>query len=321
MRALITGIGGFAGSHLAEHLVAEGWQVCGTMLPGKDKPLPGELARACTLTPCDITQPGSIEPILSEAEPEVIFHLAAQSSVAASWESVEETFQVNVMGTLALLEAVRHTAPGTQVVLISSCEAYGASLAHGPASEEVPLEPLTPYAASKACTDWVAGQYVSSLGLDIRRVRPFNHIGSRQQPPFVAASFAKQIAEIEASLQEPVLRVGSLEVRRDFTDVRDVVHAYRLVAIKGKPGSVYNVCSGQARSIGELLEGLLDHATVSIKVARDPALLRPVDLPIMVGDASRLREETGWGPIISWEQTLVDLLDYWRKAITQDPDA
>lgn len=320
MRALITGIGGFAGSHLAEHLVAEGWQVCGTMLPGKDKPLPEDLARTCTLVPCDITQPGSIEPLLSDEAPEVIFHLAAQSSVSASWDAVEETFQVNVMGTLSLLEAVRHTAPGTRVVLVSSCEAYGASLAHGPATEETPLEPLTPYAASKACTDWVGSHYASSLGLDIRRMRPFNHIGPRQQLPFVAPSFARQIALIEADLQAPVLRTGNLEARRDLTDVRDVVRAYRLVAIKGKPGAVYNACSGQARSIGELLEGLLKQATVSIEVRRDPTLLRPLDLPLMTGDASRLREATDWAPTIGWERTLADLLDCWRKAVTQDPE-
>ena len=321
MRALITGMGGFAGSHLAEHLLADGWQVCGTRLPGADKHLPEELTRSCEVVACDITQPGSIEQVIADAPPEVIFHLAAQSSVVASWEAVEETFRVNVMGTLALLEAVRCTAPTTRVVLISSGELYGASLAHGPASEETPLMPLTPYAASKACIDWVAGHFVAKLGLDIRRVRPFNHIGPRQQPPFVAASFAKQIALIEAGLQGPVLRVGNLEARRDFTDVRDMVRAYSLVAAKGKPGSVYNACSGQARSIGELLEGLLDHSTVSIEVSRDPALLREVDLPIMSGDATRLHEETGWAPAIGWEQTLRDLLDYWRKVIANEQEA
>lgn len=321
MRALITGIGGFAGSHLAEHLLAEAWQVCGTMLPAKDRPLPGDLARACTLIPCDITVPGSIGQVLSDTAPEIIFHLAAQSSVAASWDALEETFQVNVMGTLGLLEAVRQTAPGTRVVLVSSCEAYGASLAHGPASEETPLEPLTPYAASKACIDWVGAQYASSLGLDILRVRPFNHIGPRQQPPFVAASFAKQIAAIEAGLLDPVLRTGNLEAHRDFTDVRDVVRAYRLIAIKGKPGAVYNVCAGQARSISELLNGLLDLATTSIKLRSDPTLLRPLDLPVIVGDASCLREETGWAITIGWEETLVDVLDFWRTSISQDPEA
>ncbi|MFQ6672256.1 MAG: GDP-mannose 4,6-dehydratase [Candidatus Tectimicrobiota bacterium] len=319
MRALITGMGGFAGSHLAEHLLGEGWEVCGTTLPIKDPALPEALTCACEVVACDITEPGAIAQVVAEAAPEVIFHLAAQSSVSVSWESVEETFQVNVMGTLALIEAVRAAGRAAQVVLISSGEAYGASLAEGPATEEAPLKPLTPYAASKASTDWVASHYASLYELDVRRVRPFNHIGPRQQPPFVAASFAKQIASIEAGLQPPVLQAGNLEVRRDFTDVRDMVRAYRLVATQGRAGAVYNACSGVARSIGELLDGLLARATVSIEVHQDPALLRPVDLPVMVGDASRLKGETGWAPAIGWEQTLADLLDYWRKGITEEP--
>lgn len=317
MRALITGMGGFAGGHLAEHLLAEGWQVFGTILRGEEKGLPAELSGSCELIPCDIAEPGAAERAVSQARPEAIFHLAAQSSVARSWEAPEATFRVNVMGSLALLEAARTAAPGARVVFVSSCEVYGESFSAGPVTEESPVRPTTPYAASKACADWIAGHLAPSYGLDVRRVRPFNHTGPRQRPSFVAASFARQIAGIEAGRGEPRLRVGNLEARRDFSDVRDMVRAYKLIATKDEPGGLYNACSGKVRSIGELLEGLLARSTVPIEVEMDPQLLRAADIPVMAGDSSRLREETGWAPSISWDQTLDDLMAYWREALAQ----
>lgn len=318
MKALITGMGGFAGGHLAEYLLAEGWQVAGTVLPGEAPALPEVVASSCGVLTCDITKPGAVEELLSGAEPQVVFHLAAQSSVAASWKEVEATFEVNVMGTLALLEAVRRTLPSVRVVLISSAEVYGESFNEGVVSEDTPLRPVTPYASSKACSDWVAGQFAHHFGLDIRRIRPFSHTGPRQKPLFAAPSFARQIAAIEAGLQEPVIRVGNLDARRDFTDVRDMVRAYGLVVTQGEPGSVYNACSGRTMGLGDVLEGLLGRTSAPIDVKTDPSLLRAADLPVMAGDATRLNEATGWKPAISWEQTLDDLLSYWRHTVTHE---
>jgi GDP-4-dehydro-6-deoxy-D-mannose reductase len=305
-------MGGFAGSHLAEHLLAEGWQVCGTILEGEEEELPERLALSCEIIPCDIVEHGALERAVSKARPEVIFHLAARSSVSASWESPEATFQVNVMGSLALLEAIGKKAPGARVVFISSGEVYGESFSSGPALEDTPLRPLTPYAASKACADWIAGGLAPQYGIDVRRVRPFNHTGPRQKPFFVASSLARQIAFIEAGSNEPLLRVGNLEARRDFTDVRDMTRGYKLIGTKGEPGAVYNACSGKVISMGELLESLLVRTSVPIEIEKDPKLLRSADIPEMAGDATRLREVTGWEPAISWDQTLDDLLNYWR---------
>lgn len=318
MRALITGMGGFAGGYLAEHLLAEGWQVCGTILEGEERELPETVALSCQAILCDITERGTFEEIIEQAAPEVIFHLAARSSVAASWEEPEATFQVNVMGSLAVLEAVRRKASRARVLLVGSGEVYGESFTAGPASEDTPLRPISPYASSKACTDWVAKQFASHYSIDVRLVRPFNHTGPRQKPFFATPSFAKQIASIEAGLQEPIINVGNLEVRRDFTDVRDMVKAYRLIISQGEPGEVYNACSGRVLRIDEVLEGLLARSSVPIEVRSDPKLFRSADLPLIAGDSSRLREATGWAPSISWDQTLDDLLAYWRTAVSHE---
>lgn len=321
MRTLITGMGGFAGGHLAENLLAEGWEVFGTVLPGEEAGLPETVAASCKALHCDITDGASVRKLIGDVQPEALFHLAAQSSVASSWEDPERTFQVNLMGSLAVLEAVRQKAPGARVLLVSSAEVYGESLASGPATEETPLRPTTPYAASKACADLVSGQLGASYGLDVRRARPFNHTGPRQRPVFATSSFARQIAAIEAGHEEPVLRVGNLEAKRDFSDVRDIARAYRLIATKKTQGGLYNVCSGQVASVGEVLEALLARSNTDIEVQQDPDLFRPADIPVMSGDASRLREETGWKPEISWGRTLDDLLSYWRNAVAHGPDA
>jgi GDP-4-dehydro-6-deoxy-D-mannose reductase len=321
VRALITGMGGFVGGYLAEHLLAEGWQVNGTILKGEERELPETVALSCKAILCDITEPGAFDKVIEQTAPEVIFHLAAFSSVAASWEEPEATFQVNVLGTLAVINAVRQKAPSARVLLVGSGEVYGESFSAGPASEDTPLRPLSPYATSKACSDWLAEQYAFRYGIDVRRVRPFNHIGPRQKPFFVTPSFAKQIASIEAGLREPTMSVGNLEVLRDFTDVRDMVKAYRLAATQGVPGAVYNVCSGHVLKIEEVLEGLLARSSISIEVHVDPKLFRSADIPIMSGDSSRLMEATGWAPSISWDQTLDDLLAYWRTVIAHEPDS
>ena len=203
MRALITGMGGFAGGHLAEHLLAEGWEVCGTVLTGEESGLPEVVAASCKALLCDITDSGSVQKLVGDIQPEALFHLAAQSSVAASWDAPEQTFQINLMGSLAVLEAVRREAPEARVLLVSSGEVYGESFASGPATEDTPLHPATPYAASKACADWVSGQFAESYGLDVRRVRPFNHTGPRQRPVFATSSFARQIAVMEAGQRSP----------------------------------------------------------------------------------------------------------------------
>lgn len=318
MRVLITGLAGFAGSHLAEELLAQGWEVWGTVHSRKDRDLPKQVVGSCKLLTCNITEPGAVRDVLGEARPEVVFHLAAQSSVATSWEAVEETFRVNVMGGLALFEAVRSMAPRACLLVVSSSDVYGESLATGPATEETPLRPVTPYGASKASLDWLAHLYGRRFGLDVRLVRPFSHTGPRQRPAFAPASFARQIALIEAGLQEPCLRVGELALKRDYTDVRDMVRAYRLIVARGSPGGVYNACSGRVVSIGQILEELLSRSLASIQVVRDPVLLRPVEIPLMSGDASRLRRDTGWLPEIPWERTLDDLLSYWREKVKSE---
>lgn len=317
MRVLITGVRGFVAGYLAELLLDEGYEVSGTVRAiDKCNNEKGGFWERITLMSADLSNQSVLEAVLQESSPEVIFHLAAQSSVQQSWENKESTFEANVLGTIRLLEAVRKYGNNPKVLLVGSAEEYGlVSPEEVPVEETNPLRPMSPYGASKAAVSMLAAQYFWAYKFPIIYARAFNHIGPRQSLGFVTSDFAKQIAEIELGLKEPTLRVGNLEAYRDFTDVRDVVRAYHLLVQKGRPGEIYNVCSGQAVPIERILWTYLELATVTITVETDPARMRPSDVPILQGDSTKIKVDTGWKPSIPLEKSLKDVLDYWRKEV------
>ncbi|MDH7481630.1 MAG: GDP-mannose 4,6-dehydratase [Armatimonadota bacterium] len=313
---LITGVGGFVGRHLAELLVKSGAFVYGTILSpeevSSDNPIPG-----VELMVCHLENQSNVEEVINSVQPSVVYHLAAQSSVSRSLSDPIGTFKTNVMGTLHLLESLRGLPNLRVLVLISSAEVYGiVSESDLPITERASLDPANPYACSKACADLLGVQYFRIFQVPVIRLRPFNHIGPGQSDAFVASNFARQIAEIEAGIRPPKLMVGNLDAKRDFTDVRDIVRAYVLAAERCSPGDVYNICSGKAVSIREVLDQLLTLTSVQIEVVQEPDRMRPSDLPILVGDCSKFHAETGWAPEISLAQTLKDLLNFWRARVS-----
>lgn len=312
MKALITGGSGFVGKYLREELEEAGWTVYITGL--EEEGAEGLPEHFCHL---NILEQVAIENLLRRLRPDVVFHLAAQSSVALSWRNPALTVDVNVKGSVNLLEAIRQAGePWPQTVLIGSGEEYGHILPQEtPVTEENLLRPGNLYAATKAAQNLIGKIYAQAYRLPVVLVRPFNHIGPGQLPGFVAADFCKQIAEAEAGLREPVMRVGNLTAQRDFTDVRDVVRAYRLLAEKGRPGETYNVGSGHAVEIRELLRCLLSLSKGDIQAEVDPAKFRPVDVPVLEADIRKLQTDTGWMPTFSLEKTLEDTLNYWRAQI------
>ena len=316
MRTLITGAAGFVGLHLARYLLesdpdAEVW---GMVWPGAGREGLANLPPTMHVEDGELRDAASLGRVLRAARPDVVFHLAAASTVASSWAAPTEAMEVNAVGQINLLEGIRKLGLAPRVVVACSAEAYGRA-AHRPVSEDAPLAPLSPYAVSKAAQDLIAAQYHAAYGLDTIRLRLFNHTGPGRPERFVASSFARQIAEIERGARPPLLRVGNLDVVRDFTDVRDVVRAYRLAAERGRPGAVYNVCSGAKVSVRELLGTLLEVAGVEAEVEVDPELLRPAEIPAVWGDHGRLTADTGWRPAIPLERTLADLLAWWRRRL------
>jgi GDP-4-dehydro-6-deoxy-D-mannose reductase len=265
----------------------------------------------------DLRDKDVIVSLLEEAQPDVIFHLAAQSFVPTSFSDPWDTLENNILSELNLLEAVRQSGREVTFLVIGSNEEYGAPQpGELPQTEQSPLRPNNPYAVSKVGQDFLGLQYHLAYDIPVVRVRPFNHTGPGQSSRFVAPAFASQIARIEAGLQEPVMKVGNLSSSRDFTDVRDIVRAYYLAVTDGKPGEVYNLASGEPRSIQTLLDTLLSYSHVEIQVERDPERYRPVDVPIVYGSARRFHRHTGWEPQIPFEQTLQDTLTYWRKQVS-----
>jgi len=273
----------------------------------------------------DLQDPAAVTDLLIQIKPDHIYHLAAQAYVPLSWQDPWHTFENNVRPELNILQAMVTESINARLLVVASNEVYGTvSPENLPVSEEAPLRPNSPYGVSKVAQDLLAFQYFLSHQVDVIRVRAFNHLGPRQSPRFVAASFARQIAEIEADLREPVLYVGNLAAKRDFTDVTDVVHAYALLMEKAKAGETYNIGSGKARSIQNLLDILLSMSTRQIQVETDPARARPADAPIVMADISRLKKATGWEPVIGFEESLRRVLDYWRGIVSQPgyvPDA
>lgn len=296
MKAVVTGSHGFVGPHLVAHLVDSGDEVVG----------------ADRSTGTDICDPDSIGGLLAEERPEVVYHLAGMADVGASWDDPATTFRVNADGTLHTLLAAR-AAGVRRVLVVSSADVYGlVDASHLPITEDQPLRPVSPYGASKVAAEVLAEQAWRGFGLETVRVRSFNHTGPGQSPRFVAAALAERIATAAAAGQATV-PVGNLTPRRDFTDVRDVVRAYRSAALSGEPGAVYNVCSGRDVSVEQLARMLIQGSGADISLDVDPELQRPVDNPVSVGDATRLRDATGWRPEIPLETTLADLLAAARR--------
>ncbi len=264
----------------------------------------------------DITDGARLRQILHEVRPDLIFHLAAVSSVAASWADPAHLLRVNAGGFIQLIEALRVEAPTARVIVIGSGEQYGlVRPEENPVSEETLPRPANPYAVSKVAQDLYAFQYHRAYGLDLVRVRAFNHFGPGQSPDFVLASFARQIAQMEAGQVDPTLLVGNLSSQRDFLPVGDVARAYVALAGRGRAGEAYNVGSGVARSIESLLQTLVGMARVTVETRVDPARMRPVDVPVLCADTTKLRRDTGWLPSATLEDTLRATLDYWRAVV------
>ena len=318
MKALITGISGFVGSHLAEHLLeATDWEVAGTVF-GPYANI-ANLGDQLELYPAELSRVEVVTFILEQAQPDAIFHLAAQPLVSASQRDPWGTLETNIRMQLSLLEGVAEVRPGCRVLVVGSSEEYGqVSPEELPVDEDTPLRPMNPYALSKVAQDLMGLQYHLARTLQIVRVRPFNHIGPRQGLGFVTSDFASQIAAAELGLQPAVMSVGNLDARRDFSDVRDVVQAYTALVTQGKPGQVYNIGAGESHSIQEILDTLLGMSQVPIEVRQDPDRMRPSEMPDIVCDATRIRELCGWKAMIPFDQSLRDVLEYWRQKKAAD---
>jgi GDP-4-dehydro-6-deoxy-D-mannose reductase len=320
MNVLITGITGFAGSHLAEYILAHhpGVKVHGTVRWRSRMENIAPLVRKgkVTLHEADLKDISSLRKALRASAPDRIFHLAAQSFVPASWKLPSETFTINAVGQINLFESVLAEKLDPRIQIAGSSEEYGMVLPNEvPMKETNPLRPLSPYAVSKVAQDLLGYQYWQSYRLHIIRTRGFNHTGPRRGEVFVTSNFARQIAQIEKGQSEPVIRVGNLEAKRDFTDVRDTVRGYWLALEKGEPGEVYNIGTGMAISMKDMLDILLGFSKVKVKVKVDPDRLRPSDVQILCADVTKFKKATGWAPKIPLATTLQDLLDYWRAIV------
>jgi GDP-4-dehydro-6-deoxy-D-mannose reductase len=317
MRVLITGFTGFVGSHLADYLVARGdVEVFGLHRWRSRMDNVEHLRERVRFVECDLRDASATRRALRDVRPDRIFHLAAQSYVPTSWLTPGETLGGNLLGQVNLFEAMRDLELPARVHIAGSSEEYGLVLPEEvPIREENPLRPLSPYAVSKVAQDLLAYQYWQSYRLHTVRTRGFNHTGPRRGEVFVTSSFARQIAEIEKGLRDPVVLVGNLESVRDFTDVRDMVRAYWLALEQGGAGEVYNICSGRGYTARQVLDILLDLAHVKVRVQEDPARMRPSDVTLLVGDCSKFQNVTGWRPTIPFEVTLKDLLEHWRSRV------
>lgn len=309
-KALIIGAAGFVGNYLIDHIQKDCiWSIVVTKMPHEKIEKNGVDVRNL-----DIMDKQLVSDLLNEVHPDYIFHLAAQSSVALSWRNPGLTVDVNIKGSLNVLDAIRELDYKPRVLLIGSGEEYGyVKPSEVPVHEDNVLRPGNIYAATKACQNMLGKIYSQAYGMDIMMVRAFNHVGPNQAPLFVVSDFCKQVAEIEKGMHEPVMRVGNLSARRDFSDVRDVVRAYTLLMEHGQAGENYNVGSGKAVAIQEILDMILSFSRKTISVEVDPARLRPVDVPVIEADVTKLETCTGWKREIALERTIEETLEYWRQ--------
>jgi GDP-4-dehydro-6-deoxy-D-mannose reductase len=306
---LVTGATGFVGSHLLDRLADDAavvaWYRPGGRQPDESRPIEWQAV--------DLLDADGVRAAVEDAVPSRIFHLAGAPSVDSSWQNMVPHLRANVLGTHHLLEAVRLATPRCRVLVVSSAQVY--QIGDDPIDESAALVPRSPYGLSKLAQDQLSLRATREDALDVVVARPFNHIGPRQRPAFAVPSFARQIARIEAGLAPPDIRVGNLDARRDITDVRDVVDAYVRLMQTAPAGRPYNICTGRAWRMGDLLDELANMARVRVRIELDPTRLRPDDIPVLQGDATRLRTELGWAPRIPVEQTLADTLDWWRDEV------
>lgn len=305
MRVLVTGASGFVGSYLVRALRSDGEDVVGTSTDAGDDFLT-----------VDVRDAASVEQVIADNPPDRVFHLAAQSSAALSWKEPALTYEVNVTGTHYLLEALRRHAPQGRVLLPCTSDQYGRVEPElCPVTEETPQRPVSPYAASKMAQEAVGRMYFEGYGLPVVITRAFMHIGPGQPPSFATGDWARQIALAEMGLADRSVKVGNLDLQREFGDVRDVLDAYRLVLEEGRPGEAYNVATGDARPLRDALEILLRLADVAIDVHVDTAKFRPADPPLLQGSAEKLHRATGWKPQHRLEDTLQEVLSFWRREV------
>lgn len=311
---IVTGAAGFAGSHLLDRLVQRmpaGQPLVAWRRPGGTAPR--VVSPRVAWQAVDALDADAVDAAIAAAAPATMYHFAGSPHVASSWSDTLVPLQSNVLATHYVLLSIERHAPDARLLVPSSALVYRP---HGQAlREDAPVAPRTPYGISKLAQEMLARRAESDRRIQALIARPFNHIGPRQEASFVASAFARQIADAEAGLVEPVIRVGNLDARRDLTDVRDTVRAYELIAERGVPGRVYNVCSGQAYRIGDLLERLVSLARVRVEVRLDPGRLRPSDTPVLLGDPSRISAELGWRAEIPIQETLADLLSHWRMQV------
>jgi GDP-4-dehydro-6-deoxy-D-mannose reductase len=305
---LVTGANGFVGAHLTRALASGGARVFGLGLGAPGQDLPFEAWQAC-----DVLDADAVASATAASRPLGVVHLAGQASAARSFEQPVETLRLNVTGTWNLLEAVRAAAPGARVLVVGSGEVYGPQPEGSRVDERGELRPVSPYALSKAAAEALALEFAEARGLDVVATRSFGHTGPGQDARFVVPSFARQIAAIESGSAEPILRVGNLDVTRDLADVRDVALAYLALLAGGASGQAYNVCRGEGIPLTKLVEQLCALARVAVRIEPDPTRRRPVDLPWLVGDPSRISREVGWRAEIPIERTLADVMEEWRQ--------
>lgn len=319
MRVLVTGVSGFVGGHLAEHLIGAGDLVVGLSASGRWPDALAHLGRHVRVERCDLAEvaEADLADLIARKQPEVVYHLAAQANPQASVADPRGTWALNLGGALNLLEAVKASGLRPRVVLVGSGVCYGnPAPEHMPVAEDCPLRPNNPYSASKAAADLLGVQHFLAHGTDVVIARPFNHAGPRQSSSYVLSALARQVAEVEAG-KKPRVEVGNLDIVRDFTDVRDVVRGYRLLAEKGAGGEIYNLGTGRGVKIADALQILAAMSGRPVEVFVDPARVRPVDQPLLVADPSKLRAATGWEPRFSIEQTLADMLNGWRESVAR----
>lgn len=310
-KAMIIGAAGFVGGYLIDHLKDDmNWEVYGTKLE-----IEKIERKDIEIYNLDILEKKEIVKLFERIKPDYIFNLAAQSSVSLSWKNPILTVDINIKGVINILEAVREIKQyNPRIILIGSSEEYGnVKEDEIPVKEENNLRPGNIYAVTKVCQNMIGKIYSSAYGMDIVNIRAFNHIGPKQAPIFVVSDFCKQVSEIEKRLREPIIYTGNLEAKRDFTDVRDIVRAYSALALNGKKGETYNVGSGKAVSIKEILDVILKNSTKSIEIKRDEKRYRPIDIPIIEADIEKLKEITAWKSEILLEESIKEILDYWRK--------